>query len=242
MSIILLVVIILGAFIALVFTFQRVMISTASQETKRLQDLNLENTKKAVALQEKIEEADRQYKEKLAQAQEEIRQLKEKAIQETGAVRADMLAKAKEERGHLIDQALDAREKLREEIESSLLEKSLELARRIIAEILHSPHQRLVYDGLMEDVLQEMEVMDIGILRGSEVRSCHVQTSHPLDVRQKERLTKILSEKTGQKIFIEETIDKKVITGIIVHIGSFMIDGSLMTKFKKAGERIRHGG
>lgn len=232
----------LVTFIVMVLVFRRVMISSSSEETKRLQDLNLENAQKAIELQEKIEEADKQYKEKLVQAEDEIRRLREKAIQETEATRVEMLAKAKEEREHLIDQAIGAREKLREEIEGGLLEKSLELARRILSEILNSPHQKLVCDGLLEDVLQEMEKIDAATLKGVGAKSCQVRTSHPLEARQKERLARILSEKTGEKISIEESRDKEMIVGIIVQIGSFRIDGSLLAKFRKAAERIRHGG
>ena len=53
-------------FAALVFVLRKIMYSASFGETKRLQQLNQENAKKAQELVNKIEEAEKQYQEKLA--------------------------------------------------------------------------------------------------------------------------------------------------------------------------------
>ena len=231
----------LVTFLAMVLVFRRVMISSSYDETKRLQALNLENAQKATELQEKIEDAEKQYKERLLKAEDEIRRLREKATQEAETVREQILTKARGEKDHMIDQAIGAKKKLREEIENELLDKSLEFSKRILMEILSPEHQKLVCEGILEEILSEMEKMDFAPLKGSAVKQCRVRTSHGLDARQRERLAGVLSDKTGEKISLEESVDKDLIAGVIVHIGSFMIDGSLAARFKKAAEGIRHG-
>ena len=233
----------LVTFLAMVLVFRKVMISSSYDETKRLQQQNLENSQKAVELEQKIEEAEKHYKEKLVRAEDEIKKLKERAIKEAEVLKEQMVTKAKEERDRLIEQAINAREKLREDIEAGLVEKSLELSRRIVTEIFNSEHQKLVYDAFLKEVFEAMEKMDLGALKGAGTfRQCRVQTSHALDSHQRERLINILSERVGEKVSLEEVTDKGLIAGIIVQIGSFRIDGSLAAKFRKAAESIRHGG
>jgi F-type H+-transporting ATPase subunit b len=235
----------LVTFLALVFVFRKIMFSSSYAETKRLQELNAENTKKAMELEEKIEEAGRQYKEKIVMAEDEVRKLKERAREEAEKIREQTLAKAKEERERLIGQAINAKEKLREEIEGELLEKSLEFARRIITDILSSGNQRLVYDGFLEEVLADLDQADKTVFHGLDLKSSpQVRTSHPLSPIQKERLEKILSDKTGgigAHTGIEEIVDKKLIAGVVIQIGSLAIDGSLAAKFRKAAEAVRRG-
>ncbi|MBI5150396.1 MAG: F0F1 ATP synthase subunit delta [Candidatus Omnitrophica bacterium] len=232
----------LVTFLAMVLVFRRVMISSSYEETSRLQALNLENAQKATELQEKIEEAEKQYKEKLLKAEDEIRRLKERATQEAETVREQILTKAKGEKDRMIDQAIGAKKKLREEIENELLDKGLEFSRNILVEILSEEHQKLVHEGLLEEILSGLEKIDPAPFKGAAIKQCRVRTPRGLDARRKEWLAGILSQKTGENISLEESIDKDLIAGVIVHIGSFMVDGSLAARFKKASEHIRHGG
>ncbi|MBI3617639.1 MAG: F0F1 ATP synthase subunit delta [Candidatus Omnitrophica bacterium] len=239
----------LATFLAMVLVFRKVMISSSYDETRRLQQQNLENSRKAVELEQKIEEAEKHYKEKLVRAEEEIKKLKERAVKEAEVLKEQIVSKAKGERDRLIEQAINAREKLREDIEAGLVEKSLELSRRIVTEIFNSEHQKLVYDAFLKEVFEAMEKMDLGTLKGviparsnAGITQCRVQSSHALDPHQREKLIKILSERAGEKVSLEEVTDKGLIAGIIVQIGSFRIDGSLAAKFRKAAENIRHGG
>lgn len=241
MLLIVFIVINLVTFLAMVLVFRKVMISSSYDETKRLQQQNLENSQKAVELEQKIEEAEKHYKEKLVRAEDEVKKLKERAIKEAETLKEQIVTKAKEERDRLIEQAINAKEKLREDIEAGLVEKSLELSRRIVMEILNSEHQKLVYDAFLKEVFEAMEKMDLGALKGAGIQQCRVQSSHALDPHQREKLIKILSERVGEKVSLEEVTDKGLIAGIIVQIGSFRIDGSLAAKFRKAAENIRHG-
>ncbi|MFH1317667.1 MAG: F0F1 ATP synthase subunit delta, partial [Candidatus Omnitrophota bacterium] len=50
---------------------------------------------------------------------------------------------------------------------------------------------------------------------------------------EKERLVKILSVKIGTSVSLDEEINQDLISGIIVKIGGFVIDGSLQNKMQK---------
>lgn len=231
------------AFGMVVFVLRKMMMASSLNEVQRLQKLNLENTKKAQELEEKIETAETQYREKIHKAEDEIRKMKDKAREEADQIKEQTIAKAKEERERIISQALNTKEKLREEIEGDLLEKSLEFSRRIIVDVLGSESHKLVYEGFMDEVLTDLEKTGNEAFQDISVRSAPlVRTSHPMSPPQKERLEHILSSKMGRAVSVKEQIDKEVILGIVIQVGSFVIDGSLVSKFRKAAEDIKRGG
>jgi len=222
------------------------MISSSFNETKRLQELNIENAKKAHELQEKIEDAEKEYKLKITKAEDEIKMLKAEAKEETEKIKEEMITRAKQEKERLIEQAMNAKGKIREEIEGELLEKSIGYARQIIVEILGGENQRAVYDNFIDEVFEEMEKIDPKALDGVGTRQCLVRSSHKMTPSQKKRLEEILSSKMpagamhASPLQIEEATDREIIAGIIVQLGSLIIDGSLAAKFKKAAEALKH--
>jgi len=217
------------------------MVSSSYSETKRLQELNVENTKKAEELEEKIEQAEKQYRDKIVKAEDEVKRLKEKAREEMDRLKEGMLAKAKEERQRLIDQALNVKERLRDEIEGELVEKSLELSRRIITDVLSAQSQQLLFEGFIDEVLGDLRNMDKEALEGidPETEVVQVRTSHEMSDARRQRFAQVLSSKIGGDIPVRQEIDKEIIVGVIIQIGSLVIDGSLIAKFKKAAEGIR---
>jgi F-type H+-transporting ATPase subunit b len=230
------------AFVMVVFALRKMMMASSLHEVQRLQKLNVENAKKARELEEKIEAAETQYREKIDKAEDEIRKMKDKAREEADRIKEQLITQAKEERDRIISQALNTKEKLREEIEGELLEKSLEFSRRIIADAFGPESRKPVYDGFMEEVLADLEKTGSEAFQDIHAKSAPlVRTSHPMSPAQKERLERILSSKTGGGVSVKEQIDKEVILGIIIQMGSFVIDGSLISKFKKAAEDIKHG-
>jgi F0F1-type ATP synthase delta subunit len=51
-------------------------------------------------------------------------------------------------------------------------------------------------------------------------------------------LEKTLTAKFNRDLQIKEVLDREIMAGIVIEIGSFMIDGSLLDRFKKAAEKI----
>ena len=59
-----------------------------------------------------------------------------------------------------------------------------------------------------------------------------IVSSVELTKKQIEKIEKILSENFSQKIDVNLEIDDKILGGLIVQIGSKMIDSSLLTRLK----------
>ena len=225
-------------FIGLVFALRKIMYAASLLETKRLQQLSLENAKKAQELAVKIEEAEHAYKEKMASADEESKKLKAQAKEEMERIKEELLNKARQESEHIITQALNSKEKLREEIEAQLQDKSIEGSLKLIQRVMSSKHQRLVHSGLIDELLEELEKLEpqkleIGTDRGELV------TPYELEKEKKEKIVAIFSRKLGKKISLEEKVEQGIIAGIIIKFGNFIIDGSLEGKLREAAEATR---
>lgn len=235
-------------FLALVFILRKIMISSSFSETKRLQALNEQNVRRAQELEEKIEAAENEYKEKIKKAEDEIRALKAKAKEETIRLKEEMIAKGREERGRLITQAVNAKEKMREDIEAQLEGRTVELAKSIFQRILSAKNQRLVHEGFLEEVFEELKNLKEDMLQSHMTASlqnpaegvqCSVTTAHPLNSADKMKLEEILSLKAGREIAVEEKMDAGIMAGLVIKFGNLIIDGSLAARFKKAAEAAR---
>ena len=231
-------------FIGLALILRKILISSSYKETHRLQQLNEESATRSKELAEKILDAENEYRAKMAKCDEEIREMKTEARKQMEELKEAVIARGKAESEHIITQAINTKKELRAEIESEMYEKSVEFSCKIFKKILSSQEQKLVYDGLLEAVFRELSEMSKDDLRtidlgGGAESVVDVKTSHPMDSRQKEKLEGVLSSKLERAIKVHEAIEAGVISGIIIQLGSIVIDGSLSERFRKATEGLK---
>jgi len=232
-------------FIGMAFILVKFLASSSYKETNRLQQLNEENEKKSKELAGKLIDAENEHREKMAKAEKEIQEMKAKARKETEELKEAIIARGKAESEQIIAQALGSKKELRREVEEEMYGNIVEFSSKIFQRVLGSEEQRLVYDGLLESVFQELgeieksrlSAVDLG---GGNESTVEVKSSHPMSPKQKEKLESILSSKLDQTIRVKEVIEKEVIAGIIIKLGSFSIDGSLLERFRRAAEEIRN--
>ena len=231
-------------FAGLVFVLRKILLAASYNETKRLQQLNEENAQKAKELAAKISEADSEYREKMLRTDEEIELMKERARKEINDLKEVMISRAKAEGDRLMVQALNARDEIRAEIEEQLQGRVVEFSQEVFRQILSSPEQKLVHEGLLKHVLEELNAVESDRLKAvcteqTSGDTVQVTVSHALTAQQKKEVEKILSSKLGRTVTIEESISNEIIAGIVIALGSFIIDGSLLARFKKAAENIK---
>jgi F0F1-type ATP synthase membrane subunit b/b' len=231
-------------FFGLVFVLRKILLASSYNETKRLQQLNEENAQKAQELAAKISEADNEYREKMLRTDEEIELMKEKARKEIQDLKEVVIAKAKAEGDRLMTQALNARDEIRAEIEEQVQERVVEFSQKVFSQILSAPEQKLLHEGLLKHVLEEMNAVESERLKAvcadkTSGDVVQVKVSHGLTAQQKKEVENILSSKLGRTITVEESVNSEIIAGIVISLGSFVIDGSLLSRFKKAAEKIK---
>lgn len=227
-------------FIALVFSLRKIMYSTSFAEVKRLQQLTQESAKKSQELAEKIEEAERHYREKTENAEAEAKNIKAQAEKEAGKIKEEIVNKARQESDHIVNRALNSKERVREEIRQEVRDECIKLFSRIISEILGSKNQKLLQEGLISDIVQEIEKTDSAKLTTASDKG-ELLTAQRIDKDRKEQIERILVKKIGKEISLEEKLDENIIAGIVIKLGSLLIDGSLSGKLKEAAEALKKG-
>ena len=71
------------------------------------------------------------------------------------------------------------------------------------------------------------------LARGRGETKVEVISAHRLDSQEISSLKSQLEGLTGSKIFIDNKIDKNIIAGLVIKIGSNMVDFSVLTKLKR---------
>jgi len=216
------------------------MYSASYLETKRLQQLSQENSKKAQELAAKLEDAQRQCQDKLEIAEKEAKRLKAQAEEEIGKLKEDVLNKARQEGERIVNQALNSKEKVKEEIESKMTEKSIEQSLRLIQAVLTAENQLLLHQGLVDNILEEIEKIEPEKLK-INIHKGKLITPYEIAKPKKEKIIAVLSKKSCKEISLEEEIDKNIIAGITIKLGSLVIDGSLSGKLREAAEVLKKG-
>lgn len=69
--------------------------------------------------------------------------------------------------------------------------------------------------------------------------TAEVVSASPLDDRRKDRLRRALSERTGQEVRLDITVDPSLIGGAIAKVGDLVFDGSLRTQLGQLRNNLK---
>ena len=109
--------------------------------------------------------------------------------------------------------------------------KVSDLVRRFVAVV--GGHRRLfALPGMIEAFLRQLAKR-----RGEIV--VHVSSAKPLTAAQSAELDKALRGVVGQKINVEAKVDPELIGGLVVRVGSRMVDTSIRTQLQKLRRALR---
>ena len=74
--------------------------------------------------------------------------------------------------------------------------------------------------------------------REREREVAEVRSAIPLDDKQRDRLTKALSQATGKDVEVKVVVDPKVLGGLVATVGDTIIDGTVRHRLDQLKERI----
>lgn len=219
-------------FIAIVFVLKRLLYSESAKETLRLRKLKEETALKQRELQQKIEAAQAAYKERMSEAEEKARALIIKSEEETDALRKKVLEKAKEDAENVVKSAFNAKEKMREEIFVDIWKKVPALASRIFKEVLSPAVQEMAHKEQIRDVIEKLKKIDKAAFK-SRVEKGEIVSAYPLSKSEKLEMDSLIRLGLGYEVPTYETEDRKLVAGVIIKLGTIMIDGSLDNRLKQ---------
>ena len=220
-------------FFALVYVLRRLMYSASAEEAKRLKQMEEEYLLRTQQLSSKMDDVDKEYRAKVNIAEEEARRVREQAKLDAEKIKEETLTKAHDESEKIVNQAINTRNKIRQELESQMQSRALETSRKLVSKVMSSKHVKLLHEGLLEEMIEELEKADGGKLAVAPDKG-EVDLPYEMGKEWVERITAAVSKKAGKKIALTEKIDKNVVAGAVIKLGSIIIDGSIAGRLKDA--------
>lgn len=222
----------------LVFLLRQFLYRHVTQSQDRLEQLVQENRKREQELTVKREEMDKILKAKMDEHNNEIRKLRTAAESDAQKMQEDILAKAEKEGQRIVVDAEAQKERIRSLLVAEMEEKALTLASNIIACVFTDHIAKGIHDQLANELIEEIEKADG---RGLELDADRVEVNVPyaLSKAQMQKLEKVFSSKMGRSVEVRQTIDRDLMTGMVVRLGNSVMDGSLKNKLKGAIAHVR---
>ena len=220
-------------FFGLIVMFRNVIGRNVTSATKQLEEMGQEYAKKEAEVERQLEEIKRKSQEAVSKAQEEAQKQKDQIVKEAQEEKARVLEAAQVRVDEMIGQADKARQSLLSEIENKIEEKALkraiELLRQALPEQLRQEiHNRWIID-LISSSLEQLDRLRVD----ETVDHARVVSAFSLSQEQSAALKLKIREKLGREVELKEDLEPEIISGLIVHIGSLVFDGSLKTKIQE---------
>lgn len=219
-------------FLAIVFVLRKLLYSESAKEMVRLRNLKDETSLKQKDLQEKISQAEDAYRQKMAEADEKMRGMKARCEAEAEEMKRRAVDEAKEEADRIIKSALNAKEKIREEISVEMRKRAPLLASRIFKEALSPVIREAVHRELIRDVIEKIKNTEKAVFN-FKTEKAEIVTAYPLTKPNREEIELLIRSSLGYAVPVKESQDEKLVSGIMIKLGTVIIDGSLDNRLRQ---------
>lgn len=228
-------------FIVLIAVFRQVLNQNVIVATKHLEALSEDYDQKEKEIDKRLEEAKRTAEESVAKAQEEAENEKSRIIKEAETERDRILKEARAGGEEMMQQADKSRQRLLSELDERIAKEAVNKACELIQHTLPEQLKRDIHSQwikeLTEDSLNQISLLHLP----EDLHEINVTSAFSLREEEKRALSKKLKELLGRNVTLKEGMDPGLVAGVIISIGSVVLDGSLKNKIREQAEGIEHG-
>lgn len=220
------------------FVLRHLMYKNTMSAVNRLQLVDEENLARIEEMKQKIKEIEDEYLRRKEQLVEDIRSSREQAEAEMKKEKEKIMAKANQESGHIIAFAKkmesNAEQIINERLEAKAFEYAGELTKRVFSERM----QKDLDEKLVEELILEISELDASRI-SIDANDVELVTRYPLKPEQRTKISGLMTKKMGHKIALKEDVNKDMVGGIVLKLGSLVIDGSIENKIKEAAREMK---
>lgn len=221
----------------LIYAFRRIFSYNVLSATKHLEVLSQDFNQKQEILKKKLEEAERIYQEKLIDAQDVANQVKAKAVTEAQQEKDKIIQQARKQGEDIVQQADKTSQLLAAELDERVKRESIvyavELIQHVIpARLREETHSREVAD-LIEIGLRQLDNLQVS----GDVTEIRITSAFALTDKERSAIQNKLRERIKREINFKEEVNPQLVAGVVVNIGSLVIDGSLKYKVQEAAKK-----
>ncbi len=219
-------------FTALVIVMRHIMSKNVSAAAERLQSMSDEYLKKEEDLKKEQSKLAGKYNEVVERAKKDAAQIRLKAKEAAKKDATDMVVNARKESEQIVTRAENCTMQVKKEIDERIKSEANVRASKLIEHILPEVIKRQMHAEWMremaEDGLSALEKMNIPDVVEAEIRS-----PYKLDQSELEYVKKKLKTHLKREVAIKEELAPELIAGVIIALGSVIIDGSLLSRVEK---------
>jgi len=234
MNILQLILIQIVTFVFIVLFLRWLLYNQIARAVKRLQKLNQQNMQKEMILKEEIERAKKEVDLEIKKSKVQAEEIKEEAREETERLREETIEKSRQEAKRIIGLAVKDIKRKQSEFVLEMESKAVHVAADMVRYIFTDKGLGNLHLKLIDELIEDIRDLDEGrIDTKTKEDKAEVISAHALQDKQKEKLKTALSSKLGTDITLTERLSPEVLAGLVVKMGSFIIDGSIENKLKK---------
>jgi len=220
-------------FAVLIFVFRKVMTQNVTLATQHLEELNQDYTRKEQEVSRQLEEAKIKSQEIIASATQEAEKLKLDIIQNAEKERDNIVNQARTQSEEIIQQADKSRQQLLSELEQRIAKEAVNKACELIQDTLPGQFKQDVHAHWIDDLLEEGFTKLERLHIPDDLHEVKVTSAFSITEEQRKNLAKKLKATLGREVTLKEEVDSKVVAGLIITIGSLVLDGSLKNRIQE---------
>ncbi|MDD5423427.1 MAG: F0F1 ATP synthase subunit delta, partial [Candidatus Omnitrophica bacterium] len=160
-----------------------------------------------------------------------------RAAEDAEKTRAEGVENAKLEAERIVKAAAGAKDKIREEITVEKTREAPKLALRIFKETLSEKAKAVIHEELVKEVAGRIKGIEKSRF-SVKVKKGELASAFSLKKDDRDAILAAVFDRLGERIPFEDKEESGLIAGIVVKLGSLIIDGSLVNRLKQVGEGL----
>lgn len=227
-----LVIIQLITFIGLILVLRKLFYGHLTSALGRLKRLQEETLAKEAGLKQELEKARKERETMLAKTKTEADQLIKEAREKSSTMAADAHAAAKQEAQRIAEQAQQDVKKLEHDLQAAYEERAVELAISLLRLTFSEKGRVTLQHQLLLELLDEIAGLPPERFT-VKTKSAQIRSAVALLDEERKRVSKILGEKLGVPVALEEAVEPSLIAGLTIQLGALKLDASLEHKLRQ---------
>lgn len=217
----------------LIFIFRRIMSQNVVSATQHLDELSKDYAEKENKVNREIEEVKQKARELMVKAQEEAENLKAEIIKRADDERDNIIKQARVTSEEIIKQADKSRKQLLSEVDEMVAKEAIKKACELIQDTLPEQFKQIVHTQWVEDLIDNgfRQTERLHIPEGT--LDVKVSSAFALTDEQRKKISKKLKDSLNRDVAFEVEIDPKIVAGLVISIGSLVLDGSLKSRIQE---------
>ncbi|MDD5466082.1 MAG: F0F1 ATP synthase subunit delta [Candidatus Omnitrophica bacterium] len=217
----------------LIFLLRRVLTKNVTDATKHLEELSHDYSQKEQKLNQQLEEAKEKSQNIIRDAQQEAERLRTQNIKDLESQRDLILNQARSQSDTIIQQADKSRQALISELETRIEKEAINKACELMQVTLPEKFRQEVHlywvKELLEDGFSQLKHLQFP----SDISEVKITSAFSLTDEQRKSLSRKINDVLGYDAQLKEETESRVVAGLIISIGSLVLDGSLKNKIEE---------